>query len=697
MINKHILLAGNPNVGKSTVFNALTGLNQHTGNWVGKTVEPAFGSFRIKDTTYDIYDLPGTYSVISNSPEEKAARDKICFSDPDLTVIIVDATCLTRNLNLVLQIAEMTDKILICLNFSDEAYKKGIIIDTEKLSEILGLPVVDICAKNKKDIKLLKSEIAQKADSSFKQGYKIKYPDIFEDAVRPIYEFIKKASPDTPSRLCRFIAVKLLDCPEFGSELASCVVSDKRILDTLTNLINSVKSDLDKNGFSDVSVRDAVADASFSSAVEISKKCTSYSTKYKTANVCFADKLLTSKVTGIPIMLVFLCGILWLTLIGANYPSAMLSAFFTRIGKVLTSLCVTAGIPLSWTSLLIDGIYKTTAQVTAVMLPPMAIFFPLFTLLEDLGILPRIAFNLDRGFCRAGSCGKQALTMCMGLGCNAVGVSGCRIISSPAERKAAILTNTFIPCNGRFGMLTVLSSIFIGGCFAAKYSSLVSAIWICVLIICGILVSLLVTRVLTKFVYKNSRETFTLELPPYRRPSIVKTLIRSLYDRTLHTLRRAVSVAAPCGALIWLLANISINGETLLNICTEFLDPAGILLGLDGAILTAFILALPANEIVLPIILMCYISSTQPIDSYSTYAIAEILKQNGWTVLTAINVMLFSVLHFPCATTLKTVKAETGSLKTTSAAFFIPLFCASIVCLSTTLLYHLVQLVLSLI
>lgn len=697
MSNKHILLAGNPNVGKSTVFNALTGLNQHTGNWVGKTVEPAFGSFRIKDTTYDIYDLPGTYSVISNSPEEKVARDEICFSNPDLTVIVVDATCLTRNLNLVLQIAEITDRLLLCLNFSDEAYKKGILIDTEKLSELLGLPVVDICAKNKKDIILLKSEIAEKVDSSFKPRYRIKYPDIFEDAIRPIYEFIKKASPDTPSRLCRFIAVKLLDYPEFGAELASRVLPDKWISDVFTNLIDSVKSDLNEKGFSAVSVRDAVTDASFSSAVEIAKKCTSYSENHKTANVCLADKLLTSKITGIPMMLVFLCGILWLTLIGANYPSVILSTLFTRLGKILTQLCVSAGFPYSLTSLLIDGIYKTTAQVTAVMLPPMAIFFPLFTLLEDLGILPRIAFNLDRGFCRAGSCGKQALTMCMGLGCNAVGVSGCRIISSPAKRNAAILTNTFIPCNGRFGMLTVLSSIFIGGCFSDTYSSLVSAIWICVLIICGILVSLLVTRIMTKFVYKNNRETFTLELPPYRRPSIAKTLIRSLYDRTLHTLRRAISVAAPCGALIWLLANISFNGTTLLNICTDFLAPAGILLGLDGAILTAFLLALPANEIVLPIILMCYVSSTQPIDGYSTYAITEILKQNGWTVMTAINVMLFSVLHFPCATTLKTVKTETGSFKATVAAFFVPLFCGSIICISTNLLYHLVQLILVLI
>ena len=279
----------------------------------------------------------------------------------------------------------------------------------------------------------------------------------------------------------------------------------------------------------------------------------------------------------------------------------------------------------------------------------------------------------------------------MGLGCNAVGVTGCRIISSPAERIAAIITNTFMPCNGRFGMLTAISAIFIGGIFGRPLSSVVSALFVLLLIIIGVAVTLLVTKLLTSTILKGDTPAFALELPPYRRPQLAKTLTRSLLDRTLCILGRALSVAAPSGALIWLLTNTSASGTPILAYLINFLDPFATLMGLDGVILLAFILALPANEIVLPIILMCYISSSHMIDVSKISALGDMLRDNGWTVLTAVNVMLFSLLHFPCATTLRTIKAETGSVKWTVISFILPTAVGILVCMATTLLKNILM------
>ena len=402
------------------------------------------------------------------------------------------------------------------------------------------------------------------------------------------------------------------------------------------------------------------------------------------------DRILTSKIYGIPIMLIFLGIIFWLTIAAANAPSQMLSDFFGMIEEKLLLLFEWIHAPSWVTNLLISGMYKTVTWVIAVMLPPMAIFFPLFTILEDLGYLPRIAFNLDGFFKKACTTGKQALTMCMGFGCNAAGVIGCRIIDSPRERLIAIITNAFVPCNGRFPLLITIAMIFFGGIAGGFASSLVATVAVLIIVLLGIMLTLLISRILSKTILKGMPSSFVLELPPYRKPQIGKVLVRSIFDRTLFVLGRAITVAAPAGIVIWLLANINLGDATLLNVIANFFDPFARLMGLDGYIITGFILGLPANEIVLPIILMSYLSQSSLVDMEELSSIGEILKQNGWTILTAINVMIITLLHFPCGTTLLTIKKETGKWKWAAASFAIPTLCGIVICMMTTMVWNII-------
>lgn len=379
-------------------------------------------------------------------------------------------------------------------------------------------------------------------------------------------------------------------------------------------------------------------------------------------------------------MLLLLGIILWITIAGANYPSDLLGNALFRLGDLFSAGLSYINAPEWLIGVLIDGIYKVLAWVVSVMLPPMAIFFPLFTLLEDFGYLPRAAFNLDRCFRCANACGKQAITMAMGFGCNACGVTGCRIIDSPRERLIAVITNNLVPCNGRFPTIIAVITMFfvvsegIGG-------TVLSAVILLGVIVLGVLMTLLMSWILSRTVLRGVSSSFTLELPPYRRPQLSKVIVRSVLDRTIFVLGRACTAAAPCGLIIWLLANINVGGTALLAHISGFLDPLGSLMGLDGVILLAFILGFPANEIVVPIIIMTYLAQGTLVDISDTAQLYALFTENGWTLTTALCMIIFTLFHFPCATTCMTIKKETGSLKWTALSFALPTLCGMVLCM----------------
>ena len=679
--------------GKSSIFNALTGMHQHTGNWPGKTVANASGTYTFNNNEVLLIDIPGTYSLMSNSQEEEIARDYICFDNPDVMVVVVDATCLERNLNLVYQTMEITDKVVVCVNLLDEAEKKGIKVDIEKLSNLLGVPVVGTVARKKRTLKKLIQTIEGVAtEKIISTPEQIRYVPVIEEAIEIVENVVKNKLNENNLKLSRWISLKLIDDDEkiinsIENYLGISLKDDKEIALKL----NEAKILLMKNNINSNNFRDNIVSSIVFQAEKVNKKVCEYKNSKYNERDRKIDKILTSKKFGIPIMLAFLGLIFWLTITGANYPSQLLSKFFGFLQDKLYILFENLNAPDWLTGVLVTGMFQTTGWVISVMLPPMMIFFPLFTLLEDLGYLPRIAFNLDGCFKKCCGTGKQALTMCMGFGCNAAGVVGCRIIDSPRERLIAILTNAFVPCNGRFPFLITVATIFIGGYFTGVFNSLVSTLVVLLVILFGIFLTLIISKILSKTVLKGVPSSFILELPPYRKPQIGKILVRSIFDRTLFVLGRAISVAAPVGIVIWIFANVTIGDFSILTYIANFLDPFANLMGLDGYILTAFILGIPANEIVLPIILMSYMSTGALVDLEDTYSIGKILIDNGWTILTAINVMIFTLLHFPCGTTLITIKKETKSVKWTLLSFVLPTVCGILVCFLTTFIYNLIS------
>ncbi len=682
--NRIIALAGNPNVGKSTVFNALTGLHQHTGNWPGKTVSNASGYFTFNNLTYKIYDLPGIYSILAHSEEEFVARDFICFGGSDVVVIVCDAGCLMRNLNLVLQVCEITDKVVVCVNLLDEAKKKKIDVDLNKLSDLLGVRVVGTSARSNVGLDELLSNIDLTFGES-RKSKKVRYNQYVEDAIKVISDAIIL---DDSSINKRWVALNLLR----DDELLRDKIEEELMIDLSNEKIdNSIKQartllldgDITINEIDDVLTESINNEASL-----ISSKVVSYLNKDYAKKDRRLDKILTKKSTGIPIMIILFAFIFWLTITGSNYPSMLLQSVLFKFENVLFNFFSYLHIPNFVNEALTHGVYRVLAWVVSVMLPPMALFFPLFTILEDIGYLPRIAFNVDGIFKKCKTCGKQALTMAMGFGCNAVGVSGCRIIDSPRERLIAILTNSFVPCNGRFPILISIITMFLVGVEGGFWNSLLGVLILMMVIGFGIFMTFVTSSVLSKTLLKGVPSSFTLELPPYRRPQYGKVIVRSIFDRTLFVLGRAITVAIPAGLVIWCLANININGGSLLSILSNVLDPLGKLLGMDGVILLAFILAFPANEIVIPIIIMSYMSTGNLVDISNLSTLREVLVSNGWTWVTAVSVMLFSLMHWPCSTTCLTVKKETSSIKWTILSIVIPTFCGVVICLIFNALVH---------
>jgi ferrous iron transport protein B len=688
-----IALSGNPNVGKSTVFNSLTGLNQHTGNWPGKTVTTCYGKYRHKNNNFILVDIPGTYSLMANSAEEEVARDFVCFENPDATVVVTDATCLERNLNLVLQTLEITDNVVVCVNLIDEAERKKIHINCKKLSERLGVPVIATNARSKMGLGELIDAVYNIALGFEKTNpLEITYDETIEQAIELIRPVIREVTDGKISD--RWVSLKLLDGDasmlESLNKFLGFNISDNS---TLQQSLDKARRYLEQNGIHPDHLRDRIVSRLINISEEICRDVVSFGNKQYNQTDRKIDSILTSKFFGLPVMLALLAVIFWLTITGANYPSGLLANLLFGIEDKLTDIFVSLNVPGWIHGALLTGTYRTLAWVVSVMLPPMAIFFPLFTLLEDLGYLPRVAFNLDNFFKKACAHGKQALTMCMGFGCNAAGVIGCRIIDSPRERLIATITNTFVPCNGRFPTLIALSAIFIGGMTKGALGSLVSTLSLTAVVLLGIIITLVVSKILSKTILKGLPSSFALELPPYRKPQVGRIIVRSIFDRTIFVLGRAVAVAAPAGLLIWLMANIDIGGASILAHTAGFLDPFGKLLGMDGYIILAFILGLPANEIVLPIIIMSYMASGSLIELSEIEHLRQLLVSNGWTWLTGVCVMLFSLMHFPCATTLWTIRKETQSMKWTLVSFAVPTIAGIIVCFITANTIRLIELV----
>ena len=662
-MNRVLALAGNPNVGKSTLFNVLTGLHQHTGNWPGKTVERCEGVWHGGEEDCRLIDLPGAYSLHTRSAEEAVTRDYLLSGEAQAVIVVCDAACLKRNLFLALQVAEAVPRAVVCVNLLDEARRRHVSVDLERLSREMGLPVAGTSARSRTGI----GELMETALQANHPRLRIAYDEAIERALEALIPTLSGLLPDGVD--ARWAGLRLLS--DDRETLAALN------LDALLGL-EQVRAAQEIAGQAE-SVRSRVTQTLHERARRLADSCTRRAAEPLAYR---ADRLLTGRGLGIPAMLALLGLVLLTTIVLANAPSQWLSALFARLGRQIDRALAPA--PGWLHAMLYQGVYRVLSWVVSVMLPPMALFFPLFTLLEDVGYLPRAAFNMDRCFQGCRACGKQCLTMMMGLGCNAVGVCGCRIIDSPRERLIALLTNSLTPCNGRFPMLIALSGAFLAG--GGPLASLKTALCLTGLIVLSVALTLGLSRLLSATLLRGMPSSFALELPPYRRPQVGKVIVRSLLDRTIKVLGRALVTAAPAGALIWLLGHMQMGGMSLLARLFALLDPLGRLLGMDGVMLSAFVLGTPANEIVLPIALMGYLGEGTLVEADSLASLPALLAANGWNARFALCAMLFSLCHWPCATTLVTIARETRSAKWTLLSALLPTLCGMGLCMLTRLI-----------
>jgi ferrous iron transport protein B len=738
-----VALAGNPNTGKSTVFNALTGLRQHTGNWPGKTVTRAEGGFLYNGRSYKLVDLPGTYSLLATSADEEVARDFLLFGRPDVTVVVVDACRLERNLNLALQVFEITDRVVICLNLMDEARRQHIDVDIDQLADQLGVPVAPTAARYREGLATLLARVDDVATGRIVCNPKRVggQTGSLKRLVDHLSGLVLEAFPGLPN--ARWVALRLLD----GDERILQAIRTGELGDITSDKFVQEQTPPSVPGMGQMSLVGIDPPALSSHPVtESGKGALPTDSSLPVARVLAAteelrwqagpefhqaliegiyteaariadgtvqrhpepgdgdwdrrlDWLLTSRWTGFPIMIAMLAVVLWLTVAGTNVPSEFLFWLLIEVAHPwLKSGAAWLSLPWWLDGLLIDGIYRATAWVVAVMLPPMAIFFPLFTLLEDFGVLPRVAFNMDRLFRRCGAHGKQALTMCMGFGCNAAGVIATRVIDSPRERLLAIITNNFSLCNGRWPTQVLIATIFVGALVPGYLSGVVATAAVVSVALLGVVVTFAVSWALSKTLLQGEASSFHLELPPYRPPRILQTLYTSLIDRTIFVLWRAVVFAVPAGAVIWLIAHIPAGDRSLAQLLVEQLDPVGLWIGLNGVILLAYVVAIPANEIVIPTVLMLTVATTGVagigsgdgvmFEAESVGQTTDLLLAGGWTLLTGVNLMLFSLLHNPCSTTIYTIWKETRSVKWTFIASALPLLLGMVVCLLVAMLWR---------
>ncbi len=648
MLKKRIALVGNPNVGKSTIFNKLTNSFHHTGNWTGKTVSNEKASFVYDNVLYEVTDLPGVYSLIPSSLEERIATDEIINTDYDIYLFVSDATNLERSIRLLFELMDIKDNVILCVNLLNEAHNMHISIDLERLKTKTNLQVIPFYKVNDEEIQNLLLNI-----KNYRKPHHLKithhkkiqnYLNFFGDKI-PQEELISA----------------LFNKKDYGLE-------KENILNYYRHTISKIEVITSYHDYTQEFLRDIV-----NRSAEEEKKTDT-----------FLNKLFTSKFSSMLVYFSLLFLVLWLTIYLSNIPSELCFKFFDILENVIYNGL--SFIPKFILNPLILGGFRTMYWVISVMAPPIFIFFPLFSLLEDYGLLPRIAFSFDRPFSLCGSSGKQSLTMCMGLGCNAVGVTGSRIMESKKMRILCILTNSFMPCNGRFPILIAILKIF----FVKSGSGLgtiIASLGLSICIIVGILLTLLVTKLLSVILFPSEKPFLLLEIPYFRKPNILNTIKCSFKEKGFDILKRAVVMSFPAGLILYFFMNVAVNGISLFRMIGIFLEPFGNLFGIDGTILTAFIFGIPANEIVLPVLVNGYLGNGVLSSYESLDKLREVLILNNWSIKTAICFIVMVISHYPCLTTIMTIKKETKSMFYTIMAVFIPLIIGLGLCFLINLLF----------